>query len=290
MSNVILPEPLNLCHVEQLIDLALLEDLPAGDITSLLTVPEENRASATFLAKSEGVFCGGPVAKLVFQKVDPDLSCTFDIVDGEAISPGKKLGTVSGSTRSLLAAERIALNFLQRLSGVATYAAEAKRLAPDVTLLDTRKTLPGWRSLEKYAAHVGGVTNHRMHLGDMIMIKDNHIDACGGDIRETLKQVKAGRPEGIKIEMEVRNLDELRLALDAQVDIVMLDNMDDALTKEALDVIAAHTHTAYVEASGGIAPERANLLGQMGVNAVSMSAFTTKATHLDISLDLNITS
>ncbi|MCB0333531.1 MAG: hypothetical protein KDD55_08530 [Bdellovibrionales bacterium] len=186
MGTLEIPEPLNRTQVESLIELALQEDLPQGDITSLLTVPGDNRASATFLAKSDGVLCGGPVAKLVFEKVDPELVCAFHVADGEVITSGMKLGIVSGSTRSILSAERIALNFLQRLSGVATYAAEAKRLAPDVTLLDTRKTLPGWRSLEKYAAKVGGITNHRMHLGDMIMIKDNHIDACGGDIAETL--------------------------------------------------------------------------------------------------------
>jgi nicotinate-nucleotide pyrophosphorylase (carboxylating) len=271
-------------HVERLIDLALEEDLFLGDVTSDATLDPTVEGEGRFLAKDELVLAGADVAVRVFDRLGA--SCRFEGRDGVAFARGSFIGTARGPVRALLAAERTALNFLQRLSGVATLTRRcADALATGggkARLLDTRKTTPGWRRLEKDAVRAGGGTNHRFALGDGVLIKDNHVAACGG-VGEAVRRARARASALLKIEVEVVDLAGLAEALSAGADIVLLDNMDDASMAEA---VRRASGRVLLEASGNMTLERLPKVAATGVDFVSMGALTHSATAVDISFEI----
>lgn len=271
-------------NLKSIIENALAEDIGHGDITTFNLIEANQQGCGEFIAKSAGILAGLPIAQLVFASMDPNSQFTAYKSDGDQIQPGEKLGIVQGSTRALLVAERLALNFLQRLSGIATTTRNMVELAanPQVRILDTRKTTPGLRMLEKYAVRVGGGANHRFGLYDGAMIKDNHIIAAGG-IEVAVKKLQATIPITVKIEVEVENLEQLAEALEAGADIIMLDNMEPEMIEQAVDIVAGR---AWLEASGGISAQNIARYAATGVDAISLGALTHSATSLDISFNL----
>ncbi len=271
-------------NVERLIDLALEEDLFLGDATSEATVEPAADGEGRFLAKEALVLAGTAVAARIFERLGA--SCRFDPAEGATVARGQWVGTAWGRLRALLAAERTALNFLQRLSGVATVTrrcADALAAGGGKTrLLDTRKTTPGWRRLEKDAVRAGGGVNHRFALGDGILIKDNHVVACGG-VREAVRRARARASAMLRVEVEVVDLAGLREAIDAGADIVLLDNMDDPTMAEAVRVAAGRV---LLEASGNMTLERLPGVSATGVDLVSMGALTHSARAVDISFEI----
>lgn len=278
--------------IRALIDLALSEDVGTGDITSIATVPADRIATAIMLAKQNGVLSGIGVAQEVFRTVDPEV--TFDALkaNGDELRDRDHIAIVRGNARSILTAERTALNFVQRLSGVATVTAEyATAVAGTSTkVVDTRKTTPGMRLLQKRAVIHGGGSNHRFGLADGVLIKDNHLAAIGGSnrITDAVTAARKTAPHTLKIEVEVTSLDELREALDANADIVMLDNMDTATMAEAVAIRNAHANQPLLEASGGITLERLPEIAATGIDFISSGALTHSAPSLDISLDITL--
>ena len=272
-------------NVERLIDLALEEDLLLGDVTSEATLSPAASGEGTFLAKDALVLAGTAVAARVFERLGAE--CRFSREDGARVLSGEVVGTATGPVRALLAAERTALNFLQRLSGVAT----ATRRAVDALaagggktrLLDTRKTTPGWRMIEKAAVRAGGGKNHRFSLGDGILIKDNHVAACGG-VGEAVRRARASAGAMLKIEVEVVDLPGLDAAIAAGADIVLLDNMDDAAVAAAVRRAAGRV---LLEASGNMTDERLPRIAATGVDFVSMGAVTHSARAVDLSFELS---
>lgn len=279
--------------VRAIIDLALAEDIGTGDITSLATVPADRTAEAIMLAKAEGVLSGIEIAREVFRIVDPTLAFEALAADGARLTHRMPIARISGNARSILTAERTALNFVQRLSGVATVTAHYVALVEgtSTTIVDTRKTTPGMRLLQKRAVMHGGGSNHRFGLADGVLIKDNHLAAIGGPrrITDAITAARAHAPHTLKIEVEVTSLDELREALDAGADIVMLDNMDTATMAEAVAIRDAHARSPLLEASGGITAERIPEIAQTGIDLISVGALTHSAPALDISLDITLT-
>jgi nicotinate-nucleotide pyrophosphorylase (carboxylating) len=271
---------------EALIDLALAEDIGGGDITSATTIPAMMQAEGTLLAKAPGVISGLEAAAAVFTRVDPAVRFIPLVNDGDRVAPMAPIATVSGPARSLLAAERVALNLLQRLSGVATETAcyVDAVVGTRARVVDTRKTTPGLRALEKAAVRHGGGANHRFGLTDGVLIKDNHLAAVGGPDRVTraVTTARAGAPHTLKIEVEVSTLDELAEALEAGADIVMLDNMDVPTMRDAVAMTAGR---ALLEASGGITLGTIGEIAATGVDLISVGALTHSAPALDISLD-----
>jgi nicotinate-nucleotide pyrophosphorylase (carboxylating) len=271
---------------EALIDLALAEDIGGGDITSAATIPAMMQAEGTLLAKAPGVISGLEAAAAVFTRVDPAVRFIPLVNDGDRVAPMAPIATVSGPARSLLAAERVALNLLQRLSGVATETAcyVDAVVGTRARVVDTRKTTPGLRALEKAAVRHGGGANHRFGLTDGVLIKDNHLAAVGGPDRVTraVTTARAGAPHTLKIEVEVSTLDELAEALEAGADIVMLDNMDVPTMRKAVAMTAGR---ALLEASGGITLGTIGEIAATGVDLISVGALTHSAPALDISLD-----
>lgn len=272
-----------------LIELALAEDVGNGDITTLATIPAGATATGTLHAKEAGVLSGVDVAEAVFTIVDPAITFEATRANGDEIAPGDTIARLSGSARSLLTAERTALNIMQRLSGVATTTARyvAATAGTKAKIVDTRKTTPGMRLLEKRAVLHGGGHNHRFGLADGVLIKDNHLAAIGGDhpVRDAVASARALAPHTMRIEIEVTTLDELDEALAAGADIVMLDNMDNATMTEAArrrDQVAAGT---LLEASGGITLERIPDIAATGVDLISVGALTHSSKALDISLE-----
>ena len=271
-----------------LIDAALAEDVGPGDFTTLWTVPPERRAEARIVAKARGVIAGTEMAAEVFRRVDPSLSIEILAADGAALEVGGLAMRVRGPARSLLTAERTALNFLQRLSGVATVT---RRYVEAVAgtgarIIDTRKTTPGMRRLEKAAVVAGGGANHRVGLFDMVMIKDNHIAAAGG-ITAAVQAVRAGNDRGLKVEVETTNLDEIREALAAGCDRIMFDNMSPDLMRSAVALVhEAGDRRPETEASGGITLETIRTFAETGVDFISVGALTHSAPALDLSLQL----
>ncbi len=271
-------------QVERLLDLALEEDLSLGDATSDATLDPQAEAEAVFLVKEDLVLAGTAVAARVFERLGA--SCRFERADGARATRGEVVGTARGTVPALLASERTALNFLQRLSGVAT----ATRRAVDALaaggartrLIDTRKTTPGWRLLEKAAVRAGGGQNHRLSLGDGILIKDNHVAACGG-VAEAVRRARARGSARLRIEVEVVDLPGLEAAIAAGADIVLLDNMDDAQVAEAVRAAAGRVK---LEASGNMSLERLPRVAATGVDYVSMGAITHSAKAVDISFEL----
>jgi nicotinate-nucleotide pyrophosphorylase (carboxylating) len=264
-----------------LIDLALKEDVGDGDITTNNIVPAEIRRKAKMVAKEDGVVAGLPVAEMVFRKLDPDLIWNELVPEGSKVKKDDVLVQFEGTYRALLTGERTALNFLQRLSGIATmsalYADEVKDF--QTVILDTRKTLPGFNKLDKYAVKAGGASNHRHGLHDMAMIKDNHIEVAGG-ITAAVKAVRSSIEHGIKIEVETTTLAQVQEAIDAKVDIIMLDNMDNETMRKGVELIAGR---AKVEASGNITLERLREVAATGVDYISIGALTHSVRALDIS-------
>lgn len=279
--------------VQALIDLALAEDIGTGDVTSLATVPADRLAEGVMIAKAEGVLSGIDVARQVFQTVDPTITFTPLLVDGDILTDRAEIATVSGPARALLTAERTALNIVQRLSGVATQTARyvAGTEGTAAHIVDTRKTTPGMRLLEKRAVMHGGGRNHRFGLADGVLIKDNHLAAIGGSnrITEAVQRARDLAPHTLKIEIEVTSLEELREALDARADIIMLDNMGTEMMAEAVGIRDNHGHHALLEASGGITLARIPEIAATGVDLISVGALTHSSPALDISLDLALT-
>ena len=269
-------------HAERLVDLALEEDLALGDVTSEATIDAAARGEGAFLAKEDLVLAGAAVAARVFERLGAE--CRFEAEDGARVTRGRRFGAARGPVRALLAAERTALNFLQRLSGVAT----ATRRCVDALaqgggrtrLLDTRKTTPGWRMLEKAAVRAGGGKNHRFALGDGILVKDNHVAACGG-VAEAVRRARGNAM--LRVEVEVVDLPGLDEAIAAGADIVLLDNMDDAALAEAVRRAAGRV---LLEASGNMTIERLPRVAATGVDFVSMGAITHSAPAVDISFEL----
>jgi quinolinate synthase len=265
-----------------LIELALAEDIGPGDVTSDSVLPGDLILDGRIIAKKAGVIAGLPVAGAVFRRVDPALRFTARLPDGARVRPGDVVAEVSGPARAMLAAERTALNFLQRLSGIATLTrAFVDAVAGSgATILDTRKTHPGYRVLEKYAVRMGGGQNHRMGLYDMVMIKDNHIDAAGS-LSAAVERARAAHPD-LPIEVEVRSLDELRQALPLGVDRILLDNMDLEQMRAAVELVGGQTP---LEASGGVTLENVAAIAATGVDYISVGALTHSAPALDLSME-----
>ncbi|HEY8445991.1 MAG TPA: carboxylating nicotinate-nucleotide diphosphorylase [Thermomicrobiales bacterium] len=271
---------------EAIIDLALAEDIGTGDITTLATVPAEAAARATMLVKAEGVISGLDAAAAVFRRVDSRIEVTLRAAGGTRVSPGDIVAEIAGPARGILMAERVALNLVQRLSGVATLTARyvAAVAGTNARIVDTRKTTPGLRILEKQAVRDGGGHNHRVGLADGVLIKDNHLAAIGGPdrIARAIERARAFAPHTIKIEVEVTTLEEVEQALAAGADAILLDNMDLATMRRAVELVGGR---ALVEASGGINLDTVRAVAETGVDLISVGALTHSAPALDVSLD-----
>jgi nicotinate-nucleotide pyrophosphorylase (carboxylating) len=266
---------------EVLFDLAYAEDIGDGDITTNNLIDPHANKTAILVAKEEGVIAGLPVVEMVFKKFDKNLEWKELLPDGSKVAPGDVIAEFKGNYRALLTGERKALNFLQRLSGMATYAnlciQELK--GTKVEILDTRKTLPGYRHLDKYAVRMGGASNHRFGLYDMVMIKDNHIQIAGG-ITQAVEAIRKKIPKSIKIEVETTTIEQVKEALAADVDIIMLDNMRATLMKECARII---DRRAKIEASGNMTIKRIQKVAHTGVDYISIGALTHSVKALDIS-------
>ena len=274
---------------EQLIDLALDEDLTGGDVTTLATIPAEATAKGVLLVKQDGVISGMRVAADIFARVDPRIGVIPTACDGDRVTAGTVIARIEGPARGVLSGERVALNLLQRLSGVATITAAFVDAVSGTkaTIIDTRKTTPGLRALEKAAVRDGGGLNHRFGRGDGVLIKDNHLAAVGGPDRVT-KAVRAARayaPHTLKIEVEVTTLPEVEEAIAAGADIILLDNMNPAEMAEAVKLVNGR---ALLEASGGVRLETVRAIAESGVDLISVGALTHSAPSLDISLDFDV--
>ena len=278
-------------EVHQLIDAAIAEDQTFNDPTSQVLIPAEIIGVGMLRAKSSGILAGMDVARAVFHRVDPDLEVQALLAEGADLAPGSEIGTVTGSAGSILRAERIALNFLQRMSGIASDTNTYVRAVAGsgARIVDTRKTAPGHRYLDKYAVRMGGGYNHRMNLADGILIKDNHIEALRSQevgLKEVIQRALAGASHTIKVEVEVETLEGLREALDAGAHIIMLDNMAVDTMREAMQIVKGR---AVVEASGGIDLETVRAVAETGVDLISIGGLTHSTKALDISLDLEFT-
>lgn len=270
--------------LNELIARALAEDIGTGDITTQCTVPQDAVTSGRFLAKSPGVLCGTEIAKAVFAYVDPQVNMETFFSDGDTVKKGDIIGAVKGRASSVLTAERLALNFMQRLSGIATRtrAAVDEVAGYAVKIIDTRKTTPGLRVLEKYAVRVGGGFNHRITLSDGILIKDNHVRAAGG-ITIAIASARKNAPHTLKIEVEAETLEMVEEALSAGADIIMLDNMSVEVMTQAVTMIQKK---ALTEASGNMDEKDLREIAMTGVNFISIGALTHTVKPLDISLKL----
>lgn len=270
--------------IRKLVTLALEEDLVHADITANLAVPVTHRSRAQVLARERLVVCGLGIIGCIVEEGRFSLQVSERAAEGTEVQAGAVIAELEGSTREILAAERTILNFLQRLCGVATHTRKVIEQANGLVVLDTRKTMPGWRALDKHATSVGGARNHRMSLGDMVLVKNNHVDANPGGMRGALEGVVAGMPLNMAWEVEVRNIDELRIALEFHPTIIMLDNFSDEGIAEAMPIIVSAARRPMVEASGGVRPERLAALKALGVDAVSAGFLTTHAPNVDISM------
>jgi nicotinate-nucleotide pyrophosphorylase (carboxylating) len=274
-------------ELDRIIDSALAEDLRGGDITSEATVDEGVRARATAVARHGMVVCGGAVFARVFERVDPAVSAERKLADGSRAKIGDALFTVEGAARSLLSGERTALNFAQRMSGIATLARSFVDALPEgskAIIADTRKTTPGLRALERYAVRTGGARNHRNDLSSAVLIKDNHIAAAGG-IESAIQRARAHAPHTSRIEIEVQSLDELDGALRAGADVILLDNFD----VDALEIaVGLARGRAILEASGRVTLGTVAAIAETGVDVISVGALTHSAPAADIGLDLEL--
>lgn len=271
-------------YLKTIVKAALAEDVGSGDITTQLTVPAETRACGVIVCKQDAVVAGIPVVEAVFRAADPELDITITKCDGDRAHSGEQLACISGAARSLLTGERVALNFLQRMSGIATLTAAYVELVAGTKarIVDTRKTTPGLRELEKYAVTVGGGHNHRFGLSDGILIKDNHIAVAGGVVA-AVKAAKAGAPHTLKIEVEVDTINQLDEAISAGADAVLLDNMSVETLREAVELAAGRV---LLEASGGVSETNVRQIAETGVDLVSVGALTHSPKAVDISMEI----
>lgn len=270
--------------VDRLVLLALDEDLSHGDVTSRCTIPDNHQSTAQIIAREPLVMCGGPLLHRISELAGSSIRWEVRVEEGATVGAEELIAKATGDSRELLMLERVSLNFLQRLSGVATHTARMMEQSCGVVLLDTRKTTPGWRSLEKYATRTGGARNHRSNLSEMILIKNNHIDAQGGDLVCLFEQVARERPWHIPVECEVRTKEELERVLPFSPDFILLDNMSDELIKDCLITIRQGGFRGGVEVSGGVTAERFHALAALGVPAASLGSLTTQARSVDISM------
>jgi nicotinate-nucleotide pyrophosphorylase (carboxylating) len=280
--------PLKGKQVERIVGEALAEDLVSGDVTTEVLIPSELKGKAAILVKRDGVLAGIDVAKEVFRQVDPSLHFKALVKDGAKVGKGKVVATVEGKVANILKAERTALNFLQHLSGIATETARyVDAVSGTKTIItDTRKTIPGLRLLEKYAVCAGGGHNHRLNLGDGVLIKDNHLVALrssGVGLGEAVKKARERAPRAMKVEVEVESVKQAREALSAGADIIMLDNMN---VKDMRRVVKLVQGRALLEASGGITLDNVRSVAEAGVDLISVGALTHSAKALDISLEV----
>lgn len=269
-------------QVDPLIESALREDITEEDVSTNCVMPEAKTGEVELVAKEAGIICGLQIFERVFTLLDPGTEVRFEVKDGEQVQAGERMAVVRGDIRVLLSGERTALNYLQRMSGIATCTHRAAELleGTDIWLLDTRKTTPNNRIFEKYAVRVGGGHNHRYNLSDGVLLKDNHIGAAGG-VRQAVQMARDYAPFVRKIEIETETLDQVREAADAGADIIMLDNMDHAAMAEAIKIIGGR---ARVEVSGNVTCEKIAALTDLGVNYISSGALTHSAPILDISM------
>ncbi|MBE6187405.1 MAG: carboxylating nicotinate-nucleotide diphosphorylase [Rikenellaceae bacterium] len=275
--------------INKLLDLGIEEDINTGDITTESIIPESMNAAATMTAKQDGVISGLEIVKMVYDRFQQDVVFTPYFKDGDSVKKGDVILKVEATYPTLLRGERLSLNIFQRMCGIATETAKyVKELADTHTeLLDTRKTAPGLRVLDKMAVKHGGGTNHRMGLYDMAMIKDNHIKMAGG-IAKAVEQVRARIAEGIKIEVETTNLDEVHQAIEAGADIIMLDNMDTKTMTEAVSIIKAADKGIKTEASGNMNIPRLKEVASTGVDYISVGALTHTVKGMDISMNIEV--
>jgi nicotinate-nucleotide pyrophosphorylase (carboxylating) len=279
---------INMELVRKQIRLWLEEDIGTGDVTTLTTIPLEQVSKGIIHVKEDGIVCGLRIAQEVFAVIDASLRFETKVVEGSSVNKGTILAEVEGNTRSILLGERLSLNLMQRLSGIATKTHEfvvALEGLP-TRLVDTRKTTPGHRLLEKYAVRVGGGYNHRFGLYDAVMIKDNHIKGSGG-ITQAIQAARQNIPHTMKVEVEVENFEQLLEALQAGADIIMLDNMAPVQMKEAVSIIKSKAPHIVVEGSGSVTPQTIKAMAETGVDVISVGRLTYSVAALDISLDLN---
>lgn len=269
-------------QADELILMALKEDITSEDVSTNAVMPEAKTGTVDLIAKQDGIIAGLDVYARVFELLDADTKVTFFCKDGDAVKKGEKMAVVTGDIRVLLSGERVALNYLQRMSGIATYTHEVAALleGSEVTLLDTRKTTPNCRVFEKYAVRVGGGSNHRYNLSDGVLLKDNHIGAAGS-VKRAVEMAKAYAPFVRKIEVEVETIEQVKEAVEAGADIIMLDNMTPDQMRKAVALIDGRAET---ECSGNITKENIETIKEIGVDYVSSGALTHSAPILDISM------
>lgn len=282
----LMPELLDARIIDEIVQRALLEDIGTGDITTLLTVSNGVEARGEFIATQPGVLAGMPVVERVFHQLDPRVRLERMVKEGQHFDAGSALAEVHGEARAVLIGERVALNFLQRLSGIATLTARFVETVKDlsVRICDTRKTTPGLRYLERYAVRTGGGYNHRFGLYDAVLIKDNHIAVCGG-ITQAVQRVRRALPHTMKVEVECTTLGQVQEALEAGVDIILLDNM---MIDELREAVRIAKGRAFLEASGGVRLDTVRQIAETGVDAISIGALTHSAPALDIKLELRL--
>lgn len=274
---------MNTIQINEIVKRALAEDIGSGDITTSLTVPPGAVCRAHIIAKEEGVIVGLQVAEAVFAELGK-VTFTPKVAEGACVRPGDTLAEVAGPTAVILTGERVALNFLQHMSGIATKTARLVELVrhSGAKILDTRKTAPGLRALEKYAVRAGGGHNHRIGLYDAVLIKDNHIRAAGG-VSKAVQAAKSGAPQGMTIEVEADTLDKIAEALEAGAEMILLDNMSPTLLSQAVGLCKGH---ALTEASGGVTEENIAEIAETGVDMISVGALTHSVKALDLSLEI----
>lgn len=275
----------NVLLTDEIIKCALKEDIGTGDITTLSTISPDMQILGRFIAKEEGVICGLPVLKRVFEIMDKAIKLILNCKDGDRVQKGDVIAEISGPAQGILTGERVALNFLQRLSGIATHTREAADLiaGTKAVIADTRKTTPGLRVLEKYAVRMGKGVNHRFNLSDGILIKDNHIRAAGG-ITQAIEKARQNAPHTLKIEVEVEDFEQIKEALQCRADIIMLDNMSIEDMKKAVGMIDTK---ALTEASGNMGDKDLRAVAEAGVDIISIGALTHTVRAMDISLRFN---
>lgn len=269
-------------YIDDIIKTALSEDINYIDSTADLLIPEDSVASAYFISKADGVLCGIDVAARVFKMLDPEIVTAVYFKDGDKVKKGDIIADFSGKTAAMLKAERTALNLIQHMSGIATYTAKCVELVKGTNagITDTRKTLPGLRALQKYSVVMGGGRNHRFNLTDAAMLKDNHIDAYGG-ITPAVNALREKAGHMLQIEVETRNLDEVKEAVECGVNVIMLDNMDCDTMKTAVELV---NHRAKLEASGNVTLENLRAVAETGVDIISLGALTHSVKAFDISM------
>jgi nicotinate-nucleotide pyrophosphorylase (carboxylating) len=263
---------------------ALDEDAAASDISSIATIVSDRSARCSIVAREAGVICGIPLVREAFRQRDARVSVRSTVRDGRRVNASTPIIFITGHARGLLSAERVALNFMQRLSGIASLTSKYVEAVKgtDAKILDTRKTTPGWRLLEKYAVRAGGGMNHRMDLSSAILIKDNHLAAVNGDVELAVKRAREVAPPRTPVEIECDNLDQVRSALVAEADVIMLDNMSDPTMREAVELVNGR---AVTEASGGVTLDRVRSIAETGVDWISVGALTHSAKAMDLGLD-----